>query len=101
MLKFIEDNEYFNLTVENITEADIDTIEDSIEFEETDVIGCLPSTLSELFEKEDGEYFIKDEYSDEISNLDHSLEKLCKFLDSKGYTFKLVDKVQELWDLYC
>ena len=100
---FIEDNEYFNLTVENITEADIDTIEDSIEFEATDIIGCLPLTLKELFEKENGQYYIKDEYSDEVSILDHSLDKLCKFLESKGYTFKLEDKIQEFWDLleYC
>tara|TARA_R100000426_G_scaffold81607_1_gene59619 strand:+ start:158 stop:634 length:477 start_codon:yes stop_codon:yes gene_type:complete len=98
---FIEDNEYFNLTVENITEADIDTIEDSIEFEATDIIGCLPLTLKELFEKENGQYYIKDEYSDEVSILDHSLDKLCKFLESKGYTFSLVDKIQDFSDLYC
>ena len=93
MFKFVEDNEYFNLTVENLDFNQFTDIECSDEFEETELYPCLPSNLSDLFEYEDGEYYIKDEYSDEISNLEHSLSKLWDYLESKGYTFKIVNKV--------
>ena len=98
-MKFIEDNPYFNLTVDNISKADYDTIEDSNSLNSAYAeLECLPSTVEDCWEIEDAELYCKSEYSDELSNLSHHIAKLCFFLADEGFTFKYQDKAKVAWN---
>ena len=95
-MNYIETNPYFNLEIENISKADIEIIEDNNYFEFcTEIISLFPETITDCWD-ENG--FIRDEISDEFSDFLGSLERLCDFLISEGYTFKFEDKTDEAWN---
>ena len=92
-------NPYFNLTVENISKAEIETIEKNDWLNESkDIMKLLPSTIEDCWELEDGVLFCKAEYADELANLSNSIGNICYFLSSEGFTFKFEDKLKVAWN---
>ena len=92
-------NPYFSLTVENISKAEVETIE-KIDWlnSATAIIKLLPSRIEDCWELENGTLLCKAEYADELADLSNSIGNICYFLASEGFTFKFEDKLKVAWN---
>jgi len=92
-------NTYYSLTIENLSKAEIETIENNDWLNESkDVMKLLPSTIQDCWEFHDGTLLCKAEHADNLADLSRSIGNICYFLASEGYTFKYKDKAKVAWN---